>query len=184
MLRYFPQWMPDGRRIVFGRSELDKAGKEINETIVEFDLQSGKERDLFRGEMDPRSLSVSPDGQFLAGIHIDIVRKQSSLLLIPIPAGQPVRELLRLDQFGGQFTTWTPNGASLLFTKDNQDIQAIETWIVSLATGQKKLIDLGGYVGHRGVRVQPGGEQLVFWLPAVAQVRAMENSPPAPAANK
>lgn len=180
-----PRWAPDGKRIYFGRAPNDQ-NTQGDQVIIERDLASGNEREVLRRkDVQGRSVSVSPDGRYLACVTPDPVTRQGLLVTVPVAGGEP-QELLRLP-FGGRFTAWTPDSRSILFTKDtspNGDA-GNEVWMIPATGGQAKKVELG-ISGVRGLRVQPGGNKVVFFTPGTntTEVWALENFLPVLKASK
>jgi Tol biopolymer transport system component len=180
-----PQWAPDGKRIYYSRATNDPAAQG-DRVVVERDLASGNERELLRRkDMQAQSVSVSTDGRYLACVTYDTVTKEGLLVTLPVAGGEP-KELLRLP-FGGRFTAWTPDGRAILFTKNTSATgdEGNELWMIPAAGGQAKKIDLG-ISGVRGLRIQPGGNKMVFFTPGTNthEVWALENFLPTLKASK
>jgi len=157
-----PLPLPDGLRIVFLR--IDSARKEI--VIVERDLGSGREREVMRRKeiIGQRFMSLSPDGRHLALTAADRASNTSRLVVVPLESGPP-RELLQvpLPQELG-WTSWSPDGGAVLFTKTfvpGTD-DGSEVWIISSAGGQPKKLDFG-LDRIRGLGVRPHTNQVVFF---------------------
>jgi Tol biopolymer transport system component len=148
-----PEWAPDGKKLFYARR-----GR-----IVELDLASGKEREVVRTE-NPCRISLSPDGRYLACQTFgDEPIKNRTLVAIPAEGGEP-RELIRLhepESFGG-FTAWTPDSRSVLFWKVLSALEyKSEYWLVPLAGGQSRKVDLG-IEGAYAVRIHPDGTRVAF----------------------
>jgi len=178
----FPEWSPDGKRIYYF-----KQNSQGDEAILERDLASGTERELFhRKQVVRQSLSVSPDGRYLSFIGSDPAGKESALMIVPVTGGD-ARVLLTLP-LGGRFTALSSDGRSLLFTKHTSPTgdDGSEVWTIPLAGGQPQKLDLGGG-SIRGLRVQPGRNGLAFFRPTGGgnlEVWALENFLPASKASK
>jgi Tol biopolymer transport system component len=180
-----PQWAPDGKRIYYSRASSDPNAKG-DRAIIERDLASGDEHELLRRkDIQGQSVSVSPDGRYLSCITYDPVTKEGLLVTLPVAGGEP-QELLRLP-FGGRFTAWTPDGRSILFTKNISSTgdEGNEVLMIPTAGGQAKKIDFGpGAI--RGLRVQAGGNKVVFFTPGTntAEVWTLESFLPVLKASK
>lgn len=146
------QWAPDGKHIYYGRYS---APDDL--TILERDLASGTDRQVCRKKgLSWQSVNLSPDGRHIAAITVDRAGKETVLWAIPVAGGEP-RQVARLS--GAGFTAWTPDGKSILVSQEK------EIWVVSLSGGPVRKMDLG-IVHMRGLRVQPGGDKVVFFKPA------------------
>jgi Tol biopolymer transport system component len=159
------EWLPDGKRIIYRR--IDSALKES--VIVERDLDSGREREVFRRRdgIDPRFIAVSPDGRHLAFAAANRAAKTSGLFVVPLEGG-PLRELLQVA-VPQQLTwpSWTRDGRSVLFRKDlsTESETASEMWMIPFDGGRARKLDFG-LGGIRGVRAHPNGNQVVFFRPS------------------
>jgi Tol biopolymer transport system component len=169
-----PVWSPDGKFIYFRR--MDK--------ILERDLASGKDREVFRGGQG--EIKVSPDGRYVAALSgLNAEGKTcSTLLLIPVAAGD-AKELLRLSRPEGipflWSVEWTPDSSVVLVIKDTG--QRRELWQVPIAGSQpRKLdIDLSDWANPAsGFSIHPDGRQIAFTAGRnVPEIWALENFLPA-----
>ena len=157
-LLVFPQWTPDGKKLLYVQPH---NGGQF--AIIERDGENGMEREVIRKQnLQYRTLSVSPDSRYLTAGFPDPASKRMVLTVVPLEGGDP-REIVRLP-FGGRFATWSPDGGSILYTQDadaDGDGHS-ELWMVPVAGGQPKKLDVG-VTPIRGLRVQPGGNKLLFW---------------------
>lgn len=169
-------WSPEGERIFFHK--FDEARKE--DTLIERHLASGREREILRVQnLSGLSLSLSPDGRHLAFRTIDRAAKDGVLVVVTIANGQQ-RELLRVKEPEelGNFTTWTPDGRSIMTTRNpsSQTDLNSQLWIVPV-DGAKPTAVKSSFRQARGLRFQPGGNQVAFFTPASTppEVWVMEN---------
>ena len=163
--RAYPLWSPDGKAIFYMRFTTDDM------TIVERDLASGKERDLLsRREFKATSVSVSPDGRDLACLSRDPSTDRWSLTIVPL-GGQP-RELLPLSSGEQMFTAWMPDGRSVIFG-------ASAGTVLMVPVGGRQTQQFIFNRNVRGLRVQPGGNKVLFFTPGGGdnsqEVWVMEN---------
>lgn len=159
------QWSPDGKHIYYGRSTRgDQDARPGDLAIVERDLVSGRDREVFRKNgLAWQSLTLSPDGRYMAAFTEG---QDAELSVIPIAGGEP-RQLTRLPAAG--FTAWTPDSRAILVSYDK------EIWMVPVAGGPIRKMQLG-ITDMRGLRVRPGGNEIAFFKPpAGEEIWALEN---------
>ena len=148
------QWAPDGRRIYYGLQQQTGETSAGETAIIERDLVSGKDRELFRkNDIRWQSLSVSPDGRSISVITAG--KSDPVLSVIPVNGGAP-REVLRKADLCPGFTAWTPDSQQILLSCRK------EIWQIPVSGGAVKKVNIG-LEDMRGIRVQPGGNQLVFF---------------------
>jgi Tol biopolymer transport system component len=172
-----PEWSPDGRTMYFLRG-----GQAA--TIMALDTRDNTEREVYQklgGNFSP--FTISPDGKNLAFVeNADDHSKGQHILVFPTGGGKP-RVLVEGPRIQGYvLLQWTPDGKSLLFTKPG-----LEVWRVNVSTGEQSLVDryaaTGG--GLRAGRISPDGRQFSYtYGGATAEIWALENFLPAPAAGK
>ncbi|MCZ6768032.1 MAG: hypothetical protein O7D93_02155, partial [Acidobacteria bacterium] len=138
----WPVWSSDGKAIFYRWADM----KTGSQSLVVRDLETGRERELYRGnpdrpageneqstvpaqptEMDhggyvgASNLAVSPDGQQLAFVWSDFDEQgptSRALKVIPTTAGGETRELLRVQSPERLFQpAWMPDGGHVLFGK-------------------------------------------------------------------
>jgi Tol biopolymer transport system component len=174
------QWSPDEKRIYY-RSD---GG------IVERDLTTGKDRDIFRRRTDGVSVSiaVSPDGRYIASVEYGA--KTQRVLLIPTAGGDP-QELLRAnvpEGFDGYRMIWTPDGRAVVLIKSLAKGQ--ELWLVPVSGAPPKKLDIdvnNWVIAGGGFSLDPDGRHVAFVAEAGKmgpEVWALENVLPAPVAGK
>ena len=158
--------------------------------IVERDLSSGAEREMFRhsGDGGGVSLTVSPDDRFL-GI-VDGGSNTQTLLLVPVAGGAP-RELYRakLPEAGldGFRMVWTPDSRGLILPKLlGANGERKEMWLVPVDGGQPRKLDIDAnnwILPGGGFQLHPDGRRIAFIADDAAQsgpeVWALENVLPA-----
>jgi Tol biopolymer transport system component len=130
-----PRWSADGSRIYFD-------SRDERRRIVERDLRSGAERDVFVGVV--RNFEVSPDGTRLALMtELDPTTRTARLLLVPVSDGPP-RELMRFasQEFPPQMHSfsWTPDSQSILTARRSDGRAAL--WLVPIGEGQPRRLDI------------------------------------------
>ena len=163
---HFLATSPDGKKLYYRRGA--SAGRET--AVVERDLSTGVERELFRNPF-VGSVRLSPDGRYIAAGITDEATKSAAAVLILVAGGEP-RDLMRVDKptnvtgFPGQLVGvagWTPDSRSVLLRKSSPGGAQSETWLVSVDGKQRKLdLDLG--IGRiiPQIRLHPDGQQIAF----------------------
>ena len=167
-----PRWAPDGNRIFYklffdGRKEA---------AIMERDLASGTQREVWRGKTYLGGVSVAPDGRYVAFRTSDPATQESLLLAVPVGGGAP-RELVRLQApqaLVANWTEWTRDSQFVIFDKNLSATRLdLEYGIVPLSGGQPRKVDLnvrGNFYIH------PDGSQVVLAAgQAKFEVWALEN---------
>jgi Tol biopolymer transport system component len=131
-----PRWSADGSKIYFD----SHVGS--NPRIIERDLRSGTERDVFVGAS--RNFEVSPDGTQLAvKTPLDSGTKTARLLLVAVNGGPP-RELMRFNEheYLAQTHTfaWSPDSRSVLTARRSG--ASVALWLVPTGDGQPRRLDI------------------------------------------
>jgi Tol biopolymer transport system component len=169
-----PQWSPDGTKIFYKKG----LGAQFNgqNAIVERDLKSGVERDVFAAARIG-IYELAPDGRHLA------VREQrtggANVLVVPLDGSQP-REILPAVPGGLHTIAWTRDGAAVLVLKRPAGASA-EFWLVPIGGGQGRKLETGGdgwTSSHfeSGFSLSPDGTRLaVLAGKRSAEVWALEN---------
>lgn len=186
-----PRWSADGTKIYY-------KDRQTPERLVERDLRSGAEREVFR-HLSIQNVEVSPDGRTL-GVQtlIDPSSQYKSLLLVSIADGSS-RELLRLasQEAPTQVHTiaWTPDSREILFEK--RTASQTELWSIDVGSGKQRQFDVdatdwkGAMPGpdvnflDGGFSLSPDGHHIAFLMgKSAAEVWALENFLPSPSANR
>jgi Tol biopolymer transport system component len=156
-----PQWLPDGKGIVYGRGR--KQGGDG--AIVKRELSSGKESEIVRVKLLPnqtvytRGFVVSPDGHSLAYLTSDGTTAHTAIMLMPLAGGQP-RELVKISgsvYLGG----WTPDNQSLLYSR-NAGEGRTEALLLPINGSQPRNLDLGESFATE-LQMHPDGKRVAFW---------------------
>jgi Tol biopolymer transport system component len=153
-------WSPDGKTLYFMRWLND--GKQTSAIIARV-LQTGEEREIFRGT--PDGVAVSPDGRFIA--LTNRTGDSSSLSLVPSSGGAE-KDLLRVTRpqdLG--FVQWSADGEYLLFVRiDRQPAGAQREFLrIPSAGGSREKVGLGPeFASMQGasLRIHPDGRQIAF----------------------
>ena len=113
----------------------------------------------------PRSLSISPDGQWVAMLKSTADRKGSALLLIPSSGGEP-RTVLQVQRPDGLELNqgrvpWTPDGRSVLVLIRRQGQRQLAA--VRVDSGEIIALPFAPQQGgRRSLALHPDGRQLVY----------------------
>jgi Tol biopolymer transport system component len=164
---------PDGKRIVYKKYVRPKAGTGAIMSIRVWDIQSGKEEEIYRKENASEShyVALSSDGKWAAFDDRDQGRV---LKVIETKGGEP-RELYRMIP-GESFTSfdWRPETREIFFTKYKSGTPR-QLWRVNLENGEPQRIDLS-MNRLRQLRFHPDGERFAFSAGYIeAEVWVMEN---------
>ena len=118
---------PDGQRLVYVRTEVDRAADRYRSDLWIKDLASGRHRALTTHEASDRSPRWSPDGERIAFLSS---RQGGNQLWVIEATGGEARQLTDLE--GGAGTpVWSPEGEQIAFlsralTEAERDAQAAE----------------------------------------------------------
>ena len=177
-----PELSPDEKTLFYIR------GDPVSRTrrLVARDLQSGREKDLFR-VVPPARLTgsaLSPDGQrFVLSIIPSPARPAAPVLKILSAAGGEPRELIQFDKSERLLkvgVTWTSDSQSVLFMmKWKGEKGGIELWQISAEGGEPRKL----WVSKKRflwLRVHPDGQHIAFSQhDLIYELWVMENFLPA-----
>jgi len=155
-------WSPDGQAVFY----VDRG------SILMRELETGREKQLYRNPDLHRLLALSPDGESLLFSTIDVVNYVT--LLIMYISGPEGREPLKLKNVGRiRDIAWAPDGEYVLFTK--REKRGISLWRISHEGGEsQKLWELEKDL--YGMRVHPDGQKIAFYtIEKDTEVWVMEN---------
>jgi Tol biopolymer transport system component len=167
-------WSADGRRLYLVRLD------ETQATVVERDLSSGSNRDLFRMSRTGlrNYMQTSPDGRLLGTIVES--GNAATLMVTRLADGvsTPVLTVTQPEVLAWKWE-WTEDSAALLIIKGTPSTGGV--WLVSL-NGVAKRLEIP--VGGEGVQISPDRTRVAFVAGAAvangAEVWALENViPPA-----
>ncbi|MBZ5668781.1 MAG: tetratricopeptide repeat protein [Acidobacteriia bacterium] len=182
-----PAWLqahevsPDENIFIYERRDKPKDPFRI----LSRDLTTGEEKQLYAGDPESGSLSISlsPDGRWLAFINMD---KKKILQVMPVSGGEP-KELLRFEENRSFFgwIEWTADGKYILFPRVNpaKDNPGFALWRIAADGGEPQELNLV-MPNFENLSVHPDGEHLALSSPGFTlkspAVWVMENFlPPA-----
>ena len=178
--RSFPQWSPSGSHIYY-RVPLNEDAINGDVAFIERALETGAERELTRGNLG--SISVSPDGHWVAAQKSDRLTSSQVIVLVPIAGGE-TRELFRAtspESMAVQFSglPWTPDSRSLIVRKRSAH-NDMELWLLPIANEPPRKLDLDvsrWATGNRGlITLSPDGRQIAFLSgQQISEVWVLEN---------
>jgi Tol biopolymer transport system component len=142
--------------------------------IQDLDLQTGKERELYRSEEKLMGLAISPDGKWLVTTTSPL-----TLSLIPIGGGIP-RTVHRFDQVNRiSISGWTPDGKYILVAAGQPgEAEGTILYKVPVVGGEPQKIKFQQTFRNRPT-VHPDGQRIAFGSTegqsSDAEVWVMEN---------
>ncbi len=168
-----PQWLPDGKAIVY----LRRNQRTNSDHVLMRDLETGQEKELYHA-LSIRNIALSSDGEQLA-LWTETREGVLALQIVPVAGGEP-RELIRSGLRPYTPTlAWTPDGRHLLLAKRNADPETQfphELWRIAVGGGEPESLGLKAEGGIREVRVHPDGQRIVFTSGLrVSELLAAEN---------
>lgn len=173
-----PAWSLDGKAVFYPYTQWTK---KISRVLMR-DLETGQEKELYRKIAPPDigSVTLSPDGKYLAFLTAEMVDKKLTdvLRVIPAAGGKPC-DLIKvpLPETIGPYA-WTPTGREILFAKGldyrKQD-KKCELWMIPAEGGEAR--NLGLTIDRIfNLSIHPDGKRIAFTsgTPS-AEVWVMEN---------
>jgi Tol biopolymer transport system component len=160
-------WAPNGKALFYSTAAEVTQGSAPGTVVIRVrDLETKREKELYRGPGSPWNLILSSDGTQLAFLSQERGSRFSALKVMPAAGGE-VRELLRVKEPESITTiAWTPDGRHLLFARGNMARtdprkQAAELYRIASAGGEPQ--PLGLAMKHlRDLRVHPDGRRIAF----------------------
>jgi len=173
-----PAWSLDGKAIFYPYTQWTK---KLSLVLMR-DLETGQEKELYRKIAPPDigSVTLSPDGKYLAFLTAEMVDKKLTdvLRVIPAAGGKPC-DLIKvpLPETIGPYA-WTPTGREILFAKGldyrKQD-KKCKLWMIPAEGGEAR--NLGLTIDRIfNLSIHPDGKRIAFTsgTPSV-EVWVMEN---------
>ncbi|MGB7062516.1 MAG: hypothetical protein WBF13_09235, partial [Candidatus Zixiibacteriota bacterium] len=151
-------WSPDGDKLFYKYM----VTSEEPTRLMQYDLETRQEQELFRENSWPTCPALSPDGQWLAFQTLDQEKMNRSLNVMPADSGE-LREIVGLE--GDEYISsiaWMPDGKSILYVKSTlDDPKQRELWQVSTEGGSPRNVGLT-MDGMTFLSVHPDGRQIAF----------------------
>ena len=127
--------------------------------IILRELESGREKELYRNNDLRKLLDLSPDGKRLVFGIENSDNGTWSIMIMPISGGEP-RELLEFHGSKGiDIISWTPDGEYVLYTEKLNKISAL--WRISPEGGEPLKIWQPNKI-ISGLSIHPEGQQIAF----------------------
>jgi len=171
-------WSADGKKVFSMSVSRDSATGVWTRYILVHSLETGQEKELYRGDAGYGRVALSPDRQQLvfapgidrAGLGIG---REKALMVLPTEGGK-ARELFRVQEgYINRSPSWTPDGRYVLFVRESQDKWLSsrprrskprgvpeELWRIPAEGGEPQKLSAGVNIGL--VRVHPDGKQIAF----------------------
>ncbi len=149
----WPVFSKDGKQIYYLRDR----------SIMALNLETGRERELYRANSDIYRLACSPDGRRLAFFEASQAGDPTVVKTIPASGGEP-RELFTLQEGksfrGGVGISWTPDGRHVVVGGQDADDEPDELWSIPATGGEPRKLNLGVKVSH--LALHPDGRRIAF----------------------
>jgi Tol biopolymer transport system component len=165
-------WAPAGKAFYF--AQFKPEGKD---KIYRYDWEPGTEKLIHQTDNRYGTLSLSPDGKWLAFLGRE---KERELRVIPSDGGEE-RVICRFLQKGGDplEIAWTPDGLYMLFFHAaKNEVTKMELCRVSFSGGELEVLDLS-MVDPDDPAIHPNGREIVFnsegFTPGYPEYWVMEN---------
>ena len=155
-------WSRDGRAVFFVHI---KKSENLCQLLIR-DIESGVEKELYRAPTwaERFNISRSPDGGWLAMMNMRGMEEKRRTLRIISADGKEVRDLTTFEDADNApaWTTWTPDGKSVLFPKHNPEEQGkSQLWRIPVKGGEPEKLDIEMW-GFYNLIFHPDGTQLAF----------------------
>lgn len=159
-------------------------GKQIyyvcdDRSIVTCNLETHRERELYRTSTYIYRLALSPDGRRLAFFEAPRAVRPTVVKIIPALGGEP-SELYTLKE-GKRFSwgvglSWTPDGNHVVVGAPDATNEPDVLWMIPAKGGEPSKLELGIKVSH--MSLHPDGRRIAFTRPEPSggsEVWVMEN---------
>jgi Tol biopolymer transport system component len=143
--------------------------------VIQYDLETGEERELYREESWPTCTALSPDGKWLTLQTVDMEKEVKVLSILPTD-GSPIKKIVSLEE-GKTIVEmdWMPDGENILYIMGlYYNRKQRELWQVSIVDKNPKKI--GEFEGMSCLSVHSNGRQIAFSaVKRQTEVWVMEN---------
>ncbi len=152
-----PNWSLDGKAIYYKRRDIRSADFFV---VMRRDLETGAERQIYRGSFNPQQLALSPDGTKFAFLDGWLASHKPYALRSMDEASGETKELDRVPEpVVIQAPTWSADGKRILYTK--KGTASTELWWVPAAGGvPERLASLGGSIFT--MAMHPKGNKIAY----------------------
>ncbi len=155
-------WSKDGRAVFY---VLNTFSQKLSQLLVR-DIESGSEKELYRAPSwaERFNISRSPDGRWLAVMNYRGMEEKRRTLRIISADGKERRDLITFEDThnGPAWTTWTPDGKSILFPKhDPKEEGKSQLWRIPVQGGDSEKLDIEMW-GFYNLTFDPDGTRLAF----------------------
>jgi dipeptidyl aminopeptidase/acylaminoacyl peptidase len=148
---------PDGNSVIFVKADSPITGETESSRLQKVDIATGKTSGITTADVAESNPVLSPDGTKIAYSFPRDGKKhnQGSLYVVPVAGGTATDVAYALDRdISG--AGWMPNGQTLVAVANDET--NVHMWLLPVAGGKPKPIDLKGLTPAPGVGVGKGGE--------------------------
>jgi Tol biopolymer transport system component len=164
-------WSPNGDKLYYKYPW----GNEEPSRLMQYDIETRQEKELFRKYFEAYYPALSPDGRWLTFVALDAEKVIRILYILPADGG-PLERIAALDENDNIYSIdWMPDGESILYIKGSAlTPEQRELWQVSV--DDKSLKKIGDFEGMSRLSVHPDGRQIAFSaLKRQTEIWVMEN---------
>jgi Tol biopolymer transport system component len=171
MVEPSPNWSPDGKAMYYKCRDREAAEFFV---VMRRNLETGTERQIYRGSFNPQELVLSPDGTRFAFFHGNPVAGKPFVLMSMDEVSGEMKELDRVaESVEIQAPTWSADGKRVLYTKKGKG--STDLWWVPAAGGTpERLVSLGGSIFT--MAMHPKGNKIAYTQKSTtSELWALEN---------
>lgn len=169
----------DGSKMYYRAPEAGASAPQPQSRILERDVKTGSERELFRGRLG--LVNLSPDERYIAIKEFNAEQKWVAFKLVSTTDASNVREVMRIPDANHDLLTfggWAGDGTAVLINQGKTATHAAQTWWVPTSGSAPRR--LPHYLG--APNISPDGKTLVFGKgsdePRRGEVWVLENFMP------